>query len=118
MWLVILQRLVLDFLLHLIYFPLWWYTGGMWHAARFCYGLYQTGNANLAPGVWLKNLFVPMFGQYDLQGRLVSFFMRLVNVIFRSLFLFIWLIVVVLLFFIWPVFPVAVIYMMLQSIPI
>jgi len=27
--------------------------------------------------VWLKNLFAPMFGQTDWQGRLISFFMRL-----------------------------------------
>ena len=35
--------------------------------------------------LWLKNLFVPMFGQHDWQGRLVSFLIRLVQLIARGI---------------------------------
>jgi hypothetical protein len=34
--------------------------------------------------VWIKNIFVPMYGQRDITGVLVSIFMRLVQIIFRS----------------------------------
>jgi hypothetical protein len=46
--------------------------------------------ASLSLGVWLKNIFVPMYGQRDWESRLISVFMRSVQIVFRSLGLFIW----------------------------
>ncbi len=62
----------------------------------------------MSPGLWLKNIFVPMFGQYDWQGRLVSFFMRLVQVVVRSVALVFWLIACLVLFVLWLALPVVV----------
>jgi len=45
----------------------------------------RRGNAALGVLLWLKNLFVPMFGQHDWQGRLVSFLIRLVQLIARGI---------------------------------
>jgi len=42
----------------------------------------------LAIGVWTKNIFVPMFGMHDWQSRIISFFMRVVQIIGRSIALF------------------------------
>ena len=39
----------------------------------------------LAIGVWTKNIFVPMFGMHDWQSRIISFFMRVVQIIGRSI---------------------------------
>lgn len=33
--------------------------------------------------IWIRNFFVPMYGQHDWSGRIVSFFMRLVVLIGR-----------------------------------
>ncbi|HLD60614.1 MAG TPA: hypothetical protein VJA27_00565 [Patescibacteria group bacterium] len=108
MFIIILQRLFLEALFDLVYFPVWWYTGGVKHAARWCFGLFQSGNRTLAPGLWLKNMFVPMFGQFDWQGRIISVFMRLVNVIGRTIALVFWLGICFVLFLLWIVFPVGV----------
>lgn len=116
MWIFVLQRLTLEFLFDFFYFPLWWYTGGAKQAVKYCFGLLQDANMFLAPGLWLKNIFVPMFGQTDWQGRIMSFFMRLVNILFRSLGLFISLVVVLLLFTIWLALPVFVFYMLYLSL--
>jgi len=64
-------------------FPFWWYTEGLVEAARWCgRGLrYRWESAGLA--VWLANFFVPMYGQHDLAGRLVSVVMRFVVLIGR-----------------------------------
>ena len=115
MWMLVLQRIFFDFLLDFVFFPLWWYTDGVKQAFLFSLQLFKDGNLYLAPGLWLKNIFVPMFGQNDLQGRLVSFFMRLVNFIGRSLALLIWLVICILVFCIWLILPLAVIYMFIQS---
>jgi hypothetical protein len=67
----------------IIRFPLWWYTEGLIEAARWCArGLrYRWESAGIA--VWVKNFFVPMYGQYDLAGRLVSVVMRFAVLIGR-----------------------------------
>ena len=115
MWILVLQRMTIEFLFDLIYFPVWWYTGGVKHAFKYCIHLFKSGNANLAPGLWLKNILVPMFGQSDFQGRLVSFFMRLANVFFRSLLLLFWLLIVILVFIFWIAFPLFIVMMIINS---
>ena len=116
MWALILQRITIEFFIDIVYFPLWWYTGGAKHALLYCVDLMRGANATLAPGLWLKNIFVPMFGQYDWQGRLVSIFIRLANVIFRAIALFLWLFVVIFIFILWMIFPLVVVGMLLNSI--
>lgn len=110
MYILILQRLFLESVLDILYFPIWWYTKGAAHALRWCFGLLKQGNASLAPGLWLANLFVPMFGQFDWQGRIVSFLMRLVQIIARAIGLFIWVILCLVLWFCWLALPIVVVY--------
>ncbi len=112
MWVILVQRLALEFLLDILYFPLWWFSGGVKKAGGFCIGILSTANGYLAPGLWLKNIAVPMFGQYDWQGRLISIFMRLVNVVGRSIALFFVLIFILALLLIWLVFPIVVVMML------
>jgi hypothetical protein len=110
MGILILQKLFLEALLDIFYFPVWWYAGGALHAMRYCAVLLKQGNSRLAPGIWLANLFVPMFGQFDWQGRIVSFFMRLVQIIVRTIALTVWLLCCVLLFVLWLAIPIVVWY--------
>jgi len=116
MWVLVLQRMALEFIIDLIYFPLWWYSSGAKGALIFCINLIKEANANLAPGLWLKNIFVPMFGQWDWQGRIMSFFMRSVNVVFRTIGLLIWVAIMVVVFLLWLAFPGFVVYMLLISV--
>lgn len=108
MTILILQRLLLEAVLDIFYFPIWWYTKGALHALRWCFNLLRLGNQNLAPGLWLANLFVPMFGQFDWQGRIVSFLMRLVQIFARTVALFVWCILCLVLFLGWLILPVLV----------
>ena len=108
MSILILQRLFLESILDIFYFPVWWYTKGAGHAGKWCWEMFKQGNSNLAPGLWLANLFVPMFGQYDFQGRLVSFFMRLVQIFARAVALFVWLNLCLVLFLGWLALPILV----------
>jgi len=108
MTIIILQRLFLEAVLDIIYFPVWWYTKGALHAWRWCFDLLKRGNNNLAPGLWLANLFVPMFGQFDWQGRIVSFLMRLVQIFARAIALAVWLGLCLVLFLCWLVLPILV----------
>ncbi len=66
-------------------FPLWWYSQGLVAASRFARDFVVGYERSLALSVWLKNIFVPMFGQHDWQSRIISVFMRVVNIIGRGL---------------------------------
>ena len=115
MWLLVLQRLTVEFFLDILYFPIWWYTSGVKRAALAAWHMFQEGNISLAPGLWLRHIFTPMFGQTDWQGRIMSFFMRVVNIIGRSIALFVWIIVCLMVFSLWLVWPVFVVFMLSKS---
>ena len=110
MFLVVLPRLLAETFLDLLYFPLWWYSTGAYVSFKWCLQLVGMGSGHFAPGLWLANIFVPMYGQYDWEGRIISFFMRLVQVLARSFMLFVWILVCLVLFLIWLALPLLVVY--------
>ena len=116
MWVLVFERILIDAFLDLVYFPLWWYTGGVKHALIWCFNLFKSGNETLSPGLWLQNIFVPMFGQWDWQGRIISFFMRLAQVIGRTIALMVWSVICLILFVFWLLLPIIVIYNIYLSI--
>lgn len=115
MWILVFQRIALEAVLDAFYFPLWWYTKGAYKASQWCAYLFADGNSRLAPMLWLKNIFVPMYGQYDWQGRIISFLMRFAQIIFRSFVLALWLLFCFLLFIVWLILPVLVVSGILNS---
>ncbi|MCR4312117.1 MAG: hypothetical protein NUV56_02420 [Candidatus Uhrbacteria bacterium] len=77
--------LALVAVLDVIQFPLWWYSHGLVKALRTARHLVLGYERSLGVGIWVKNMFVPMFGQYDWQSRIISVFMRLMNIIGRGI---------------------------------
>ena len=78
-------RLLGEELFSIPAFPLWWYGAGFVGLLKYFGKTLHYRTASYALRIWTKNLFVPMYGQYDRTGRLVSIFMRLVVIFFRSL---------------------------------
>jgi hypothetical protein len=116
MWILNLQKLTLQLFLDIIYFPVWWYSFGIVTAFDVLRARIRDGNEQFVPLLWLKNIFVPMYGQYDWQGRLMSVFMRFVNIIGRSIALLIWTLVVFALTMLWICAPVLLVVLILWSI--
>ena len=65
---------------------------------------------SLALFVWIKNIFRPMYAQYDWAGILISFFVRLFQIIVRGIFMLGWLALAILALGLWLVLPVLAIY--------
>ncbi len=107
MYFIVWERIALEAIVDIFYFPLWWYTFGVWRIGRWSIGLLARGNRILSPGLWLKNLFVPMYGQYDWEGRTISFIVRLVEVVIRLFLLILWLLVCFLFWLFWLALPLA-----------
>ncbi len=104
------KLILVDLILDVFYWPIWWYSRGLYHTLVFCVTEIKDQEENLGLSIWIKNLFTPMYGQYDIEGRIISFFVRLVQIIFRLLMLFTWAIMVLFLLFIWILLPPAIIY--------
>ncbi len=66
------------------WFPFWWYTTGLERlTARLMHGL-RFRMLEYGFAVWIQNFFVPMYGQYDLTGHLISVLIRFVVLIGRA----------------------------------
>ena len=105
-----------EILIDIVYWPIWWYTKGAQKAFKRMLQTIVQGNQELGVTVWVKNLFKPMFGQYDWQGRLISFFMRLIQIIIRFIILLFWIIFSVIVFFIWLILPLFIVAQILLNL--
>lgn len=106
-----LKAVLFATLADFLYTPVWWYSRGSWKQLRGAGGSFIRKQHDLAIDVWLKNLFVPMYGQYDFTGRLISFFMRLVQIIGRMIALIVWAVVLLVWLLVWLLIPVGVVYL-------
>jgi len=76
--------LLADVIGDALYFPLWWYSRGLLRFLFALVGRWRNMAAKLGLGVWTRYLFTPMFGQYDAAGRIISFFVRIFQIMMRS----------------------------------
>lgn len=74
-----------NFPLHLITFPVWWYTVGLglaWQSVRrhFWFGVHRSGITLFA-----RHMGEPLYGDYTRAGRVISFFLRIFLLVFKFL---------------------------------
>lgn len=80
-WRLVFRELVGGFL----FLPVWWYTRGLALMTEWMGRTVRDAAKTFALGVWVKNLFVPMYGDTEWSGRILSFFIRLVMIVWRGL---------------------------------
>ncbi|MDO8425306.1 MAG: hypothetical protein Q7T01_02215 [bacterium] len=95
--------------------PAWWYTRGLMLVLRWFWRSVRRWEQSVGLGLWARNLLVPMYGQTDWQGRLISFFMRLAVLAVRMVQVIVGTLFMVLAVFCYIVFPPAAIFMMVRS---
>jgi hypothetical protein len=109
-FLIYAGKIILQILGEILYFPWWWYSTGL---ARLVVGLgkfWLNQEQVLGVGVWIKNIFVPMYGQRDLASRAISFVMRLIQIVIRGLALLFWLAIALWLVVVWLAAPLFLIF--------
>ncbi len=112
-----IKYIIVDLVGDLFYFPVWWYTGGFKKFVIFCMQKITNVEKSLGISIWMNNLFTPMYGQYDWQGRIISFFVRLFQLIFRLIGFGVFFILILVLPILWLAFPVLVIYQIILIVP-
>ena len=108
--------LVFDLLGSFVRFPVWWYGQGLQDVIQWAWDGLVYRWRSYGVKLWLKNILVPMYGQYDLTGRLVSVFMRLVFIIARSVAWVVEVLVYAFILFVWLAAPVAFVAMLLLNV--
>ena len=107
MGLIAFARSLGSLAVNIVTAPFWWYSVGLFVFAQMLAQSLRRAAVTLGIGLWAKNLFTPMYGQYDRAGRIISFFIRLANVIGRSIALAFWALWWLILFFIWIGGPIV-----------
>lgn len=91
-------------------FPVWWYSRGLLATTKGIFRFLQHENQSLALSIWVRNIFVPMYGQTDWQGRAVSIFIRLIQIIFRSFLMLVYVFLGFIGLLVWLAAPLFIIY--------
>jgi hypothetical protein len=103
----IIKFLAFDIILDALFVPVWWYSLGLLATLRKLMRAFQTGVAIVGIDIWTKSIFKPMYGEYSMQGRVISFFMRLVVLLFMILQMGVWILILLGLLLIWLTLPVV-----------
>ncbi len=109
-------KISLRILAEIIYFPVWWYGPGLVRTIKKLSLFWLNQEKLIGFSVWLKNIFVPMYGQSDFGGRVISFVMRFIQVIVRGLLLLVWLLIVLAALIIWIISPLVILFLLAAQI--
>ncbi|MFA5134378.1 MAG: hypothetical protein WC505_01165 [Patescibacteria group bacterium] len=112
-----LKYIAIEILWDIVYFPIWWYSKGLVRIGRYCLESAEFHvSRRLALGVWLRSMFKPMYGDYTKEGRIISFFMRVVVLVWKLIATVLWMCVLALIFFCWILLPFIIVYYILYQV--
>ncbi|NMB48422.1 hypothetical protein GYA13_03170 [Candidatus Kuenenbacteria bacterium] len=117
-WFLGLKLFVIDIILDFFYWPIWWYTTGLKNSLLFCGRQIKEAWRALALGIWLYNMFTPMYGDRSILGRAISFVVRLVVLAWRLVWMLLWLAIIIGLLIIWLVAPIFTVWIIMEHIEI
>jgi hypothetical protein len=110
------SKIVIDLIGEIIYFPAWWYSRGLVNTAKYLLKFISDKEKSWGLFLWAKNIFRPMYAQRDWQGVLISVFMRIIQIIIRSIIMLFWCLVAIMIFIFWLILPPLVFFEILYQL--
>jgi hypothetical protein len=105
-----LRFVLVDIIIQILYFPVWWYTEGTLKIVRSVVTQVQALGRSLGLKILFQFLLKPMYGQADIAGRIISFFVRIVHFFVLLLWAIVYTVVLTSFLFFWLLFPLLVAY--------
>ncbi len=105
------KNIFISLISELVYFPFWWYGRGFGKAISFCKKEIKNGWRALALRILTRNLFKPMWADYTKSGRVISIFIRLMHLCWRSFLMLCWTILILILLVGYLIAPVLILIM-------
>jgi len=79
MGLIIFKNFIFDPIFTILYFPVWWYSLGFLKFFNFLKKNIKEVSCPFVFKILIANLFKPMYGDWSREGRIISFFMRIIH---------------------------------------
>lgn len=98
-----------------VYAPVWWYSRGFLRLLVSCKKMLVAFEHDVGLGMWLKVFWKPMYGQHDITGKAVSFFMRLVVLVYRLVRILVYLVFLLVLIALWLAAPIVVVWQLVAQ---
>lgn len=111
-----LSKITVQVLWDIAFFPLWWYSFGLFRFLNDLRIFLKERWIIVGAGVWLKNIFTPMYGQSDIVSRLISFVIRFIQIIVRFAVFSVFLALAIVAFIIWILLPPVLLYLIFQKL--
>jgi hypothetical protein len=111
-----LGKLSVQFIWDILYFPVWWYSIGFVRISKNLGVFLGDRWTVIGAGVWIKNIFVPMYGQRDFASRAISFLVRIFQIVFRLLLFLLFSVIALSLITLWLALPVLLFYLIMKKI--
>lgn len=109
-------KIIVKVLWDLVYFPLWWYTMGLKRLLINILEFLGARNMSLGVSVWIKNWFKPMYGQRDITGKAISFFIRSIQIIVRGSIMVFWIVLCLALLAFYLALPILLVYLIIYQL--
>ena len=103
----LIKDLFLDAVFEIFYFPYWWYSAGLKKTGKFCLRQIKEGWRMTALGILLANFFKPMYAQRGFTAYFLSFLVRSCQIIWRLVFMILWICFWLLMIIAWVILPIA-----------
>ncbi len=104
------KNIALEILLDFLFWPIWWYSAGFLKVLTSAFGQVVYQYEYLGLGVWIKNIFTPMYGMYDWESRIISFLVRIAQIFVRGILLILWTFFILCGVIIWLVLPIFIVF--------
>ena len=111
-----LSKISVQVLWDFAFFPVWWYSVGLLRFLTILRNFLAERWMVIGAGVWLKNIFTPMYGQRDFASRAISFFIRLFQIIFRFIAFIFFILLTIVAVLIWLALPIVIVYLIIEKI--
>lgn len=111
-----LRFIIVEVLWSAVYYPVWWYTTGLKIAVKKFGENIAYSSYSLGLGIQFRNMFRPMYADYSIAGRIISFFMRLVMLIYRLIEMLFYFIFYAIFLLFWVVMPIVIFICLLNQI--
>lgn len=112
-----IKYILVEIILDILYFPVWWYSKGLLRVLRWAAGSASFHlQRRVALRIWLRNMFKPMYGDYSRDGRIISIVFRFIILIWKLISAGLWLVVLAVLVLVWVALPAAVVYYIVYQV--
>lgn len=105
-----------DIVGEILYWPVWWYSRGLVAFIKKRLVSVKEFEQDVGLTVWIINWAKPMYGQYDIQGKIISFIMRTVSILYKVIIIMLYFLLQAVMSIIWLGLPIVIVWQIIKFV--